>query len=299
MIRIAQLVAFGLALSIGVSAQAAVTKIKVSPEGLAKVKAADHVPADVTSAELLEKAKIVRDTAKLDFDPSGITRDPAEQKRKHNAKEPESADLLSPEFKVFEKEFLNVETPDQVEALLSHYEKMSDGEFLKLHPDIQFVMNRVSPMLAFRGIFWRMAPLTHKSVMTQIMLLNLVRSFGENTMIFEPDTQWQAYMAFFGTPSAAQVAKDKQFTDENSMVAFLGGELAPVLQHAIARLDLMPLTHRIGIATGPCTSITGSVLASRRLKTRPKRPMIRSTVLPALARQSGTCPSRVSIEGCR
>ena len=35
-------------------------------------------------------------------------------------------------------------------------------------------------------------------------------------MIFEPDTQWQAYMAFFGSPSADQVKQSKQFQESRS-----------------------------------------------------------------------------------
>jgi hypothetical protein len=251
MIRKAELVTFALVLLFGASAEAAFTKIKVSPAGLAKIKAADHVPTTEAVDEYKTNSKVVIDSSNPDFDSSGIKRDPAVQGKKHNVKEPESADLLSTEFKTFETEFLNVMTPDQVEGLLSRYEKMSDSDFIKLHPDIQFVVNRVAPILAFRGIFWRMAPLTHKSVMTQMMLLNLVRSFGENVMIFEPDSQWQAYMAFFGTPSPAQVAADKDFKDENQLITFLAAEVAPLLQHAITRLSSMPLTHRIGNRNAP------------------------------------------------
>jgi hypothetical protein len=281
MIRRTGVLAIAVLFFSGLSAQAS-KEIKVSDWGNAKVKPNSSVAPDETIDELAQEFRVSANAADI----ARMNRKPATDQRgrvlKKNAGD---ENLLSDELRKFEfgddktPGLFSLKSPGDLDRLFARYKvssqksldadqwflgKDSSNSQYNVDPDVQFVVNRLSPLAAFRGFLWRMAPFTHQSIMTHTMLLNLVRSFGENSMLFFPDTQWQVYMEFLSTPSGEQVRQGTractftsggkakqvkiakaQFCYENEMVDFFRAEVMPVLDQAIRRFGQMPTTHMI------------------------------------------------------
>ncbi len=165
-----------------------------------------------------------------------------------------SEDLMSKPLKTFRDKLLAARDPETLAAILKEYD---EGYDTNNYPnDLKYVIARLAPFRSMRGFIWRMAPLVHQSVITQESLLGMVRSFAEQVMIFEPDTQWEAYIAFLAIPDAhlletrerhdnkcEKAHQDSSFCVENDVADFLASEVYQKLNQASTRLlDLVKNT---------------------------------------------------------
>jgi hypothetical protein len=137
----------------------------------------------------------------------------------------------------FRTRLLNVRDPEKLARILDWY----NSNYNRLRPDVRYVVARLMPLRAFRGFFWRMAPLTHKSLVSQMTLLGMVRGFAENLMLYEGSTHWKAYLAYLTIPSIEQATpapngRDARFKNENDITRFLLAEVAPTLTSSVDRM---------------------------------------------------------------
>ncbi|MBI3554681.1 MAG: hypothetical protein HY074_00285 [Deltaproteobacteria bacterium] len=168
-----------------------------------------------------------------------------------------SEDLMSPELKAFRDKLVKTRHAEQLEPLLKDY----NARYETLPNDLKYVVARLSPILPFRGFFWRMATLAHQAVITQEVLLQTIRAFAEQIMTFEPDAQWQAYMTFFSIPNGALLwphekgdgvrRPDQRFYVENDLVDFLATDVYQALGTAIKRLARLKTTIEINGKSTP------------------------------------------------
>ena len=216
--------------------------ITVKPAELAAPNVSDFV-----AEEELVKANTNSDESANKRKPSG-----------NSTKITGSEDLMSPELKIFRDKLIKTRHAEQLEPLLKDYNARYDS----LPNDLKYVVARLSPILPFRGFFWRMATLAHQAVITQEVLLSTIRAFAEQIMTFEPDAQWQAYMTFFSIPSAGNLVApadkhdhvkrvDGRFYVENDLVDFLATDVYRVLGTAIKRMAALKTTIQINGKSTP------------------------------------------------
>ncbi len=160
-----------------------------------------------------------------------------------------SEDLMTAELKAFRDKLVKTRHAEQLDALLREH----NAKYDTLPNDLKYVVARLSPLLAFRGFFWRMSSLAHQAVVSQEVLLAGVRATAEQAMIFEPDTQWQAYMTFFAIPNADLLKvpaskgdgvnrPDMKFYTENDLSDFFATEVYSGLSIAVNRMAALRTT---------------------------------------------------------
>jgi hypothetical protein len=131
-----------------------------------------------------------------------------------------------------------------------------DASYEQQPADLQYVIARLSPLLAMRGFYWRAASLAHQSVVSQELSLSLIRAFAEQSMNLQPDSQWEAIMAFMSIPNSRQLVPpsdkgdgvkryDERFYVENDMSDFFATEVYNRLAKAITRLSELKLSHPV------------------------------------------------------
>jgi hypothetical protein len=174
-----------------------------------------------------------------------------------------SEDLMSAPLKTFRDKLIAVKDAETLDKILTEYDANYDKAEAAYPNDLKYVIARFSPLLSMRGFFWRMAPLAHQAAVTQESLLGMVRSFAEQIMIYEPDTQWPAYMAFLAIPSARLLTpsayapkdgkerKDARFEVENDLPDFLANEVYPRLTTACNRLQNLKMSIEIDGKSSP------------------------------------------------
>jgi hypothetical protein len=240
MIRKALVVAVGGVL-FSLSAHAAVVSTKYPKPKLKPAPSLEEVRRSLTPTD-----EIVENTE----DPAP-DRKPAEAKAKRTGSEA----MMSQAMRNFRTRLLSARDGDTVAALLLEFSNCPQNEkgttadicndtaFRRLPADLQYVVARLQPLVPFRGFLWRMAPLAHKAVISQTMMISLVRSFAETLMIYEHDTHWKAYMAFLAMPHQTVLArgeggrKNRAFETDNDVIEFLRDEVYPVILNSIRRLD--------------------------------------------------------------
>lgn len=235
-------------LAVGVLVFATLSHAETAP----KAAAASHVKGNYLVKTTPMPAPDVTELWKQFHAAEGTYKDTTEADRKvasnHGSRITGSEDLMSPELKKFRDRLITTKDAESMDKLLTEYDTNYDNAEAAYPNDLKYVIARLSPLRAMRGFFWRMAPLAHQAAVTQEQLLGMVRSFAEQVMIYEPDTQWPAYVAFLAIPSKANLAvpsyatklkkprSDSRFLVENDLPDFLANEVYPVLNTACNRL---------------------------------------------------------------
>lgn len=149
-------------------------------------------------------------------------------------------DMLSKEFIAFRDKIIKAKTGAEFNDIIKEYDAKYD-QIPKSANDLKYVVARMAGWLPMHGVVWRMAPLVHKVVVTQEMLLATLRNMAEQVKINMDDTHAETQLQFLTIPSAQLVGK--QFKVESDFIGFLATEVYPGLAKAIKRLSTLEMAN--------------------------------------------------------
>lgn len=126
-----------------------------------------------------------------------------QSKRKVASSQSFSESDLSADFKKLRAEWLQVTTPDQLEALL----KVADSKYDSYSDDTKYFLAQMDIALSLRGIVWRLRPLLETggkfigNKSTHVSAVQFIRGMATGMQTFLPTEQWNAGFRFITEPS--------------------------------------------------------------------------------------------------
>lgn len=155
---------------------------------------------------------------------------------------------MSEPMKKFRDAFLQVNTPEELEALLVQAEK----NYNNYPKDLKFIVAQVLPLRALRGLVWRLIPTVKKTKAAHSILLTQIKNFGVNIDLLLPTPQWKAGFAYLTQPfvengEAPFIRKGlivEQFAigSEVDIQSYIRYAIIPALRTAAARLEIIDVS---------------------------------------------------------
>ncbi|MBI3557419.1 MAG: hypothetical protein HY074_14235 [Deltaproteobacteria bacterium] len=138
--------------------------------------------------------------------------------------------LLSPEFKSFRKNFLEVKTAEQLDAVFAEIEK----NYAAYPNDLKLLAAQLAPLKALRSIVYRCRPIVQQTRLTQNSLVTLVKQAAAVAHVYFPTETWAAGLSYVTEPFEARVGV---FKTEVDVQAFFVNELYPQLTLEAKRIQ--------------------------------------------------------------
>lgn len=114
---------------------------------------------------------------------------------------------LSPAFKKFRDEALNVKNAEELEAFLAKY----DASYDQLTPDVQFIVAQLQLMTPLRGLAYRLRPIFEHNRSVQSGAVTMLKSTASLMKIYLPTPQWEAAWEYVTLPSVSKTEMNTQF----------------------------------------------------------------------------------------
>lgn len=161
-------------------------------------------------------------------------------KRKIASAQTFSESDLSADFKNLRTEWLKVNNPDQLEALL----KKSYDNYAAYSDDTKYFLTQAHLALPLRGIVWRLRPLFEKggaflgNKSTHVSAVQILRAVASTVEMALPTDQAEATFRYFTEPST-DMTSASQFKSVAQFQNFLSSEMAKKLMESITRLNVI------------------------------------------------------------
>ncbi|MBX9766778.1 MAG: hypothetical protein K2X47_05855 [Bdellovibrionales bacterium] len=143
----------------------------------------------------------------------------------------------------FRNEFLKTTTADGLEKLLK--DSHEPAAYAKASPARKYFLAQLHPLLALRGIVWKLRPLferpmgKHKFIgnpATQGIAVQFVRQVATGIETFFPTDQWRAGFDFLTIPSKEMSSED-QFKTVYQFQVYLEGPVRTAIREGINRIS--------------------------------------------------------------
>ena len=195
-----------------------------------KIEAIDTSTLGVNSLEQIQKL--------ASDEKSSTNRHPASEPRV-----PGSADMLSPEYVTFRDKIIHASNGYEFAAILKEYDDKYDNAPDSMPNDLKYIVAHMATMRPLQGVVWRMVPLVHHIVVSQEMLLGMIRNMTENALIRDSSGNIRSQMAFFAMPAPTlPYAKLDTFNTEGDLMTFLASDVRKALLKGIKRLENLKMT---------------------------------------------------------
>lgn len=148
---------------------------------------------------------------------------------------------LTPGFKEYRTELLQVKSADQLEAFIKKY----NGKYDQLDPHTQYFVAQLVPFQIFRGILWKLRPIVETGIVggsetgsraTHSAVVSALRATAANIEAYLPTDQWRAGFQYIAEPTSS-MSKADQFSTMSQFQAALVTKLAPLLAQTALRLS--------------------------------------------------------------
>ena len=168
----------------------------------------------------------------------------SEKKRKPANTSAIDENMLSKELRSYQTRIHSAKTSEAMEAIILELDKKYDS-----HPlDLKFYTTQVLPVVAFRGMFYRLKPLfvEGKSNFMHSQILTTAKSLATKVNVFLPYDYAEAGYEYIASPYLKDDgAMISAFSSEQDLQVWMVNELLPLINKSVNRLNELSLVEPV------------------------------------------------------